>query len=45
MLIEEIPEETSEKCESREGDNEEDSVFSNDVSGCSRAVTRPWFVW
>lgn len=32
MLIEEVPEETSEKRESREGDDKEDSVFSNGVS-------------
>ena len=29
VLIEEVPEETSEKRESREGDDKEDSVFSN----------------
>ena len=32
MLIEEVPEETSEKRESGEGDDKEDSVFSNGVS-------------
>lgn len=41
VLIEEVPEETSEKRESSEGDDKEDSVFSNGVSVCEGCITMP----